>query len=85
VTAWDLVWSAHARRDMRGLETAVAQRIVSKLEQAAKNPQRAFTRLAGQDDYKLRVGDDRILVLLAHESRTILVQAVDHRKRVYRD
>ncbi len=57
---------------------------MAKLEQAALNPTHFFTRLAGEDDYKLRIGDYRLLALLAPESQTIHVERVDHRSRVYR-
>ncbi len=61
----------------------MARRIVAKLEQAAVQPERFFERLAGSGDYKLRVGDYRLIALLAYESKTILVERVDHRSRIY--
>jgi len=65
------------------LDRPVARRIVAKLEQAAGNPDRYFRRLVASDDYKLRVGDYRLLAILSHETRTIFVERVDHRSRVY--
>jgi len=81
---WRIKWTDQAVRDLSGLDRPVAQRIVSKLEQAARDPLRFFSRLVGGDDYKLRVGDYRLLALLSHETETILVERVDHRSRVYR-
>ena len=68
---------------MDGLDPPVARRIIAKLEQAAENPDRFFRRLAVSDDYKLRVGDYRLLAILIHATRTIVVERVDHRSRVY--
>jgi len=81
---WRIQWTDQAIRDLSRLDRPVARRIVSKLEQAAREPLRFFSRLVGGDDYKLRVGDYRLLALLSHETMTILVERVDHRSRVYR-
>jgi mRNA-degrading endonuclease RelE of RelBE toxin-antitoxin system len=54
-----------------------------KLEQAASQPDRYFQRLVSSDEHKLRVGDYRLLAALDPQNRTILVEAVDHRSRIY--
>jgi hypothetical protein len=39
------------------------------LEKAALDPDYYLTRLATSDDYKLRVGDYRVLAVLSHSAR----------------
>ena len=56
---------------------------MAKLEQAAARPEQSFERLVGSSDYKLRIGDYRLLAVLAYESKTILVERVDHPSRIY--
>ncbi len=56
---------------------------MTKLEQAAAHPDRFFERLVGSGEYKLRIGDYRLIAVLARESRTIVVERVDHRSRIY--
>ena len=68
---------------MDRLDRPVAHRVVAKLEQAAARPERSFERLVGSSDYKLRIGDYRLLAVLAYESKTILVERVDHPSRIY--
>ena len=80
---WSIRWTAQGLRDLARLDPPVARRIVAKLEQAAEDPGHYFTRLAGSDDYKLRIGDYRLLAVLAYESKTILVERVDHPSRIY--
>jgi mRNA interferase RelE/StbE len=70
-------------RDLNRLDRPVARRVVSKLEQAAAQPDRFFERLVGSSDYRLRIGDYRLFGVLAYESRTIIVERVDHRSRVH--
>src|SRR3990170_3992860 len=53
---WSNQWTDRAVRDLAGLDVAVARRIVAKLEQAAENPLHFFARLAGSDEFKLRIG-----------------------------
>ncbi len=80
---WSIRWTDRAILDLSHLATSVARRIVGKLEQASQNPVRFFTRLVGADDYKLRIGDYRLLAALSHETKTIHVERVDHRSRIY--
>jgi len=51
--------------------------------QAAERPEHFFRRLAGAADYKLRVGDYRVLAALDQKARTILVERVGHRSDIY--
>ena len=80
---WSIEWSDQAIRDLGALDPPVARRIVARLERAATDPRHFFERLAGGEDYKLRMGDYRVLVALSHPTRTILIERVDHRSRVY--
>ena len=84
MTSWNIKWSHQAIKDMDKLEKKVAQRIFKKIEQAAINPLKHFTRLTGSDEYKLRIGDYRLLALMSHDTKTILVKRVAHRSRVYK-
>ncbi len=81
---WSIRWTEQGFRDLSRLDPPVARRIVEKLEQAATNPPHFSSRLTGEDDYKLRIGDYRLLALLAHEAQTIYMERVDHRSRMYR-
>ena len=81
--AWSVQWTDQAIRDLTSLDPSVARRIVTKLDQAAEQPERFFRRLAGAADHKLRVGDYRVLAALDHEARMILVERVGQRSVVY--
>jgi mRNA interferase RelE/StbE len=81
---WKLSWSTDAASFMSKLDQSEAQRISDKLEATLENPQHFFKRLTGEEDYKLRIGDYRAIVLLLHAEQTVFVEKVDHRKRVYR-
>jgi mRNA-degrading endonuclease RelE of RelBE toxin-antitoxin system len=56
---------------------------MEKLERAVEHPEHFLQRLVGSDEYKLRIGDHRLLCVLSPENRSIVVERVDHRSRVY--
>ena len=80
---WKIEFTKEALRDISKLETKILDRILDKLEQTRENPHHYFQRLVGYDDFKFRVGDYRILVLLLHDEK-IIIQKVGHRKNVYK-
>ncbi|MGI0132262.1 MAG: type II toxin-antitoxin system RelE family toxin [Thermoplasmata archaeon] len=82
--AWTIRWTEAAARDLGRLDPPVARRVIRKLEQTVADPDRFFGRLASSEDRKLRIGDFRLLALLDPATRTILVERVDHRRRIYR-
>lgn len=80
---WKIEWSREAFSDLNKLERKDTIRIIKKLELAASNPFHYFDRLVGSGDYKLRVGDYRIIALLIHERHLIFIEKLGHRKNIY--
>ena len=81
---WQIEWTPQALRDLEALEKTDRKRILAKLEEACKEPLRFFERLKGADEHKLRTGDYRVLALLAHARKAVVVQRIGHRKHVYK-
>ncbi len=80
---WSIRWTDQALRDLGALDPPVALRIARRLDQAAEDPPRFFSRLVSADEYKLRIGDYRLLAALSYETRTLLVERAGHRSRIY--
>lgn len=80
---WSILWTDQALRDISRIDPPVARRILRKLEPAAGDPMRYFSRLVAADEHKLRIGDYRLLAAFDSATRTIVVERVDHRSRVY--
>ena len=57
---------------------------MARLERAAARPEHYFARLVGSDERKLRVGDYRLFAVLSQSDQVIIVERVDHRRRVYK-
>lgn len=70
-----------AERELRRLPSKVHDRIVKQLLflQATPRPHGA-RKLRGRDEYRLRVGDYRVLYIVNESEKRIEIIAVGHRK-----
>ena len=84
MASWKVRWTHLALKDIASFDKKIAKRIIKKLELAATNPKKYFNKLVGCDEYKLRIGDYRLLALISHDVQTILIECVDHRKNIYK-
>jgi len=79
-----LVFSEESLSQLKKLDNKTAKKILNKLESASKSPHRFFERLAGRKDYKLRIGDYRIISRILSKEKTVFVVSLGHRKNIYR-
>ncbi len=84
MTDFEVEYSEESLFQLRGLDVPVAKRIIRKIESARSNPHRFFVRLVGRVEYKLRVGDYRVIVDIDENRRVIVVRSLGHRKNVYK-
>jgi len=74
-----------AEKELDALEKSVHKRIVTRLLALEENPRPAgVKKLQGQESYRLRVGDYRILYTIDDKSKKVFIVAVGHRREVYR-
>ena len=55
-----------------------------KVSSIKENPFHFLEHYEGEDVYKLRIGDYRALIDVDFENKVLLVQVVDHRRRIYK-
>ncbi len=79
-----LVYTEDAMSQLRKLDNATAKRILDKLDGVLENPAHFFERLTGREEYKLRIGDYRVLAKILNDENTIVVTGVGHRKNIYK-
>lgn len=74
-----------ARRDLDSLEPAVFGRLKPKLLALKDEPRpESAIKLTGEEGYRLRVGDYRVLYRIDDKSRAVYLYRIKHRKDVYR-
>jgi mRNA interferase RelE/StbE len=75
-------WKEGAFKDLEKLEASVSRRIFKKVDELSEDPfSKDIKRLKGRDDFRLRVGDYRVLFLI--EGEIIQILKVGHRKNIY--
>lgn len=77
----EVLLSERAVERLSALEGEVQARIKDALRDC--NPDRDLLRLSGEDAYKLRVGDYRVIADWDRQEETIYVLTVGHRRNVY--
>ena len=82
--SYKLIFDEKALESLEKLPQLVKERIFKKLQSAKENPSHFFIRLEGRPDYKLRVGDYRIIAEILEKEIQILVLYIGHRKNIYK-
>ena len=83
--SYNLIFDEKALENLEKLPLLIKKRIFKKLQSAKDNPFHFFIRLEGRPDYKLRVGDYRIIADILEKEIKILVLYVGHRKNIYKN
>jgi len=81
---YELIFDSEAINFLEKAERNLAKRIWNKLVTTKEDPHRFFKRLTGRPDYKLRIGDYRVIADLDDNNQKIEVSLIDHRSRVYK-
>ena len=84
MTDFEVEYSEESLFQLRGLEIPVSKRIIQKIESTRSDPHRFFVRLVGRTEYKLRVGDFRVIADIEENRRVIVIRSLGHRKNIYR-
>ena len=74
-----------AEKELDHLPTEVYDRIIKQLISLRENPRpHGMKKLHGQEGYRIRVGDYRILYVIDEIGKKVEIVSVGHRKEVYR-
>jgi len=74
-----------AEKELDSLPKELRKRIVRHLVKLEENPHPSGSKkLQGENAYRMRVGDYRILYTIEITSKLITIYAIGHRREVYR-
>ena len=74
-----------AAREFRRLYGPVRERVRVAVDALARDPRPiGCAKLAGRDDYRIRVGDYRIVYAVDDADCLVVVARIGHRREVYR-
>jgi mRNA interferase RelE/StbE len=83
----EIVLSAPAERDLKRLSASVFHRVMAAIRALAGNPRPPGCRKlqgSGHDDYRIRVGNYRVLYEVDDTARVVRIMRVRHRRDAYR-
>lgn len=81
---FEVIFDEEAIEFLNKLPTEVKERIYNKIISTKENPFHFFERLTGRTDYKLRVGDYRVVADINQGNGTIKIIVIGHRKNIYK-
>ena len=74
-----------AEKELDALHANLRERVIKHLLTLGENPRPAGSKkLQGQESYRLRVGDYRVLYSVDDQTKQVTIIAVGHRREVYR-
>ncbi|MEQ1848721.1 MAG: type II toxin-antitoxin system RelE/ParE family toxin [Nitrospira sp.] len=83
--SYSLLFKKSAERDLRKIPKADLQRIIQRIKELAAIPRPSNSeKLAGQDSYRIRQGDYRIVYTIDDNQKLIEIIKIGHRREVYR-
>lgn len=83
---YEVQLSRHAEKDLRRLPAEIFRRVIQEIRALAENPRPPGCRkLAGSErDYRIRIGEYRVLYEILDDVRQVRIFRVGHRRDVYR-
>lgn len=83
--AYSVIFAKRASKRLERMDNTAARRIIAATEALGDNPRpRGARKIEGHDQWRIRVGDYRIIYEVHSDQLVVLVVKVGHRRDVYR-
>ncbi len=80
---YEIRFDSEAAKFLTRLPKNIGQRIFLKIHRAKRDPHRYFERLEGRPEFKLRVGEYRVIADIDDKNELLEIRLIGHRKNVY--
>ncbi len=86
MTVYRLLLERSAERDLARLSSKIHDRVIAAVQALASNPRPPGCRklVGSQNDWRIRVGDYRVVYEIMDATREVRINRVRHRREVYR-
>ncbi|MBS3052697.1 MAG: type II toxin-antitoxin system RelE/ParE family toxin [Candidatus Aenigmarchaeota archaeon] len=81
---YEVIFDEVAIEFLNKLPNDLKERIFKKILSTKHNPFHFFERLEGRKDYKLRVGDYRVIADIDQKTKRIEIAVIGHRRNIYK-
>ena len=82
--SYTIEWELNSEEEINKLSKEISLRIYDKIEEAKNNPDHFIEKLKGIPEFKIRIGDYRAILLLDKNNQVLRIQAIGHRKNIYK-
>ena len=81
---FNIEWKEGAIRQLEKLQSLLSKRILNKIEELKDNPfLKDIKKLKGEEAFRLRVGDYRVIFDMNYKNNLITILRLGHRKNIY--
>ena len=85
MAAYNILFRDSVRKDLEAIPKGDLQRIIERIGRLADDPRPVGSeKLSGQEKYRVRQGNYRIVYSIQDTKLTVWVVKVGHRRKVYR-
>ena len=85
MASYKIVFKKSVAKDLRQIPKKYIQRILKRIDSLKEDPRPAgVEKLSGDEKYRIRQGNYRILYMIEDEIITVTIVKVGHRRDVYR-
>lgn len=85
MVSYNLIIKRSAEKDFKPIPKEDRKRLIMKIRQLSVEPRLVGAeKLKGQEYWRIRQGDYRIVYAIDDTSKTVVVERVGHRKEIYR-
>lgn len=81
---YEIIFDEEVIKFLENLQPDLKKQIFNKIISTKENPLHFFQKLVGRNDYKLRVGDYRVIVDIDQTNKQIQITLIGHRRNVYK-
>jgi mRNA interferase RelE/StbE len=82
---YQIYFERTAEKKLLSIPPLIRKRIISKILALADNPRpKGCMKLTNFEDYRIRIGDYRVIYTIEDKLLKIVIIKVDHRKQIYR-
>ena len=76
---------ASAEKELRKIPATDLARIIERIAALAENPRpEGVSKLSGEERYRIRQGDYRIVYAIDDDEKAVLIVKIGHRRDIYR-
>jgi len=86
MASYKVVSKPSVERDLRSLSKSTIARVLKQIDRLATEPfpNQTLKLEGGEDLYRIRVGDYRVIYGVDHHAKLVTIHHVTHRREVYR-